>query len=351
MKAIKKLLFLISIILVSNLPMFGQTDSWKNAYSDIEINFSSYDVTIGAAGGYKFNRFAGVGLKFEKSIESDNLNILSLNFRGTNFKPGDRWGFYYTASVGKSFGDYKVDHFELVIGARYERFGLGFGFYNDGVNFKISQLLGDFKGRGTLLGKAFSPTPKTQGDKSKDHSSSGNFIRKKSNYFHFLIGSGSTSDHNVYKDFNRGTIHFNIGGGVQKSNYLGYGIALRGGSSLNPNGDNINFLAIGANFNGYPNIFFYNLTIGLVLNYSIIDDGEFPGLIFKIGKGFPLLFEAKGGIRLFRRFSVGMGFFASTKIKGNFQEYDDPIGNNILVTDEIRRSNFSGIQLFIGLAI
>ncbi|MFT6319323.1 MAG: hypothetical protein ACJAT4_000240 [Granulosicoccus sp.] len=351
MRPSKYLTILSLIILVFNQPILSQSDSWKNAYSDVEINLSDFNFTIGLAGGYKINRFAGIGLKFEKSIEADNQNILSLNFRGTNFKPGDRWGFYYTASFGKGFGDYKYDIFDLAIGVRYERLGIGLGLYDNEVNLKISHLLGDFKGRGTLLGKAFSPSPKKRDGKSIDGDKD-NSYKNRSSYFHFLIGTGSVNDHIIFKNFNRRVHSYNLGGGAQVNNYLGYGVALRGGSSINSQGDNLNFLALGVNFNGYPNIFFYNVTLGSVINYSLVDDGEYPGLRFEMSKGFPLYFEIKGGIRLFRKVSLGMAYFASSKIKGNYKEYDNPgaSGNSTLVIDEIRQSKFSGIQFFIGVA-
>ncbi len=334
-----------------NFPIIGQSDMWEHAYTDVEINFSTTDVTIGLGAGYKINRFAGIGLKFEKSIEADNTNILSLNFRGTNFKPGDRWGYYYTASLGKGFGNYKFNHLDLTLGIRYERLGIGLGFYDNNLNLKISHLLGDFKGRGTLLGKVFFPTPKKRDGKSNDDASTDNSNKKRPSYFHLLLGKGSVNDHSVYKRFNREVIMFNLGGGVQINNYLGYGVSLRSGSSLNPNGDNLSFLAIGANFNGYPNIFFYNITLGSVLNYSLVNDGEFPGFIFEDTKGIPLFFEIKGGIRLFRKVSFGMGYFTTSKIRGNYRQYDEPRGSNILIIDEERRSSFSGIQFFIGVAI
>ncbi len=351
MKSLKSLPFLVLTMLFLNLPLLGQSDHWKNAYADVEANFSIVGTTIGLAGGYKFNRFAGIGLKFEKSILKENYNILSLNFRGTNFKPGDRWGCYYTGSFGKGFGDYESDQLDLAIGVRYERLGIAIGIHDDEMSLKISQLLGDFKGRGTLQGKVFSPTPKKRDGKSNDDDATDNSNKKRPSYFHFLLGMGSVNDHAVYKRFNREVIMFNLGGGVQINNYLGYGVALRGGSSVNPNGDNLNFLAIGANFNGYPNIFFYNITLGPVLNYSLVDDGEFPGLLFDDSKGFPLFFEIKGGFRLFRKVSFGMGYFASSKIKGNYRQYDDPRGSNTLIINEERRSSFSGIQFFVGLTI
>lgn len=349
MKTLKISPFLVLIILIFNLPMLGQSDSWKNAYTDVELNFSIGTPNIGVAGGYKINRFAGIGLKFEKSIARDNFNVLSLNFRGTNFKPGDHWGFYYTASFGKGFGDYKYDIFDLAIGVRYERLGIGLGLYDNEVNLKISQLLGDFKGRGTLLGKAFSPSPNKRDGKSIDGEKD-NSYKNRSSYFHFLIGKGSVNDHIIFKNFNNRVFMLNLGGGAQINNYLGYGVALRSGSSFNPQGDNLNFSALGANFNGYPNVFFYNVTLGSVINYSLVDDGEYPGLRFEKSKGFPLYFEIKGGIRLFRRVSLGMGYFATSKIKGNYKEYDNPgaSGNSTLVIDEIRKSKFSGIQFFIG---
>jgi hypothetical protein len=350
MKTVKISPCLLLITLFLNLPMFGQSDSWKDAYTDIEVNFSNLDVTIGLAGGYKINRFVGVGLKFEKSIEFDNFNILSLNFRGTNYRPGDRWSFYYTASLGKGFGDFKLDHYDLAIGVRYERFGIGLGLYDNEVNFKISQLLGDFKGRGTLLEKVFSPTPKKRNDKTIENDSKS----KRSTYFHFLLGWNSVNDEpSTLMNYSYGAITSNLGGGVQVNNYIGYGAALRGAVSFNPNSSNLNFLAFGANFNGYPNIFFYNVTLGAVLNYSLVNDSEYPGIVFKKNKGAPLFFEIKSGVRLFRKLSIGMSYFASSKVKGNYKkyEYDFSTFEKILIIDEERQSKFSGIQFFIGMAI
>ena len=359
MKSIKILPFLVLLILFLNLPMLAQSDSWKNAFTDVEVNFSDKDVTIGLAGGYKFEPLLGIGLKFEKSIVFDNQNILSLNFRGTNFKPGDRWALYYSASLGRGFGDFKFGHYDLALGVRYERLGFALGLYDNYPNFKISQLLGDFKGQGTLAGKIFSPTPKNRYDKNIDDASTDDSQKKKRRYFHWFIAINSIEDNlNRPAPFDRyndyvGISIFNLGAGFQMNNYFGYGLALRGSITSPTTSPALRYSAIGANFNGYPGFFFYNATFGTVYSYKTIADQEFPGVVFKKTKGVPLFFEIKGGVRLFRKFSIGLSYFASSRIKGNYKQYSEPWpgGNNTLIIDEQRQASFSGIQIFFGIAI
>ena len=73
--------------------------------------------------------------------------------------------------------------------------------------------------------------------------------------------------------------------------------------------------------------------------------------MFKKSKDIPLFFEIKGGIRIFRKVSLGMGYFASSKIKGNYKEYEYDSYDKTLIIDEVRYSKFSGIQFFIGFTI
>ena len=349
MKLSKAIPSLFGFLVLFQFSILAQTDSWKHAYTDIEINFSGKDVTIGLAGGYKINRFAGIGLKFEKSIEADNLNILSLHFRGTTFIPTDRWGIYYSASLGQKFGDENVGHLELAGGVRYERTGLGIGISEYGLSFKISQLFGDLTRKGTLLKKMFAPTSKYKYHYFTKEESDEKPERRMATYFHLVFGFTKVMDDPTVMNYRYGFggPSLNIGGGRQFNQYVGIGGSFHLGTSIGQGSPNFSFSAIGVNFNGYPGVFFYNATLGTISGYELFDDSR----TFKKSKGVVPFFEIKGGVRFFRRCSLGLSYFGSPKIKGNFKEYEDPLDTKILIIDETRRTKFSGVQVFFGITI
>ena len=313
MKFTKNITLLSLIILIFNLPMLSQSGSWKNTYSDVEVNFSSNDVTIEIARDYKLEPLLGIESKFEESIEVYNSNILGLNFRGTNFKPSDRWGVYSTTSLDKSFGD--------------------------------------FKRRGTLLGKIFSPISVNKYNQTEEEDSK----KEIHGYLHFLIGVSGGDENPTFLDPDSGAelsgFSSHLAVGAQINNYLGVGLGFYGISTFNPWNSHLGFRGTGININGYPGSFFYNATFGIVNKYELIDDKEYRSKSFEKEKGSPLFFEIKGGIRIAQRLVIGMGYFASSKIKGIYKEYEVPWSSNVSIFDEVRKSKISGFQFFIGFTL
>ena len=355
MKLNKTIPILFFLFLFFQFPTLAQTDSWKRAYTDIELNLSNKDVTLGLAGGFKINRFVGFGLKYEESTTARGLRIWSLNFRGTNFKKGDCWGIYYNAALGRDYGHDKVLHYDFSLGVRYERFGVAAGLYDDFFNVKITQLFGEFEGMGSLLTELLLPTFKEKYRWRGADDQEGSSKQNPAKYLNVLLGVSSVKDDLPIRNVKYGSspITYNLAGGIQFHEYLGLGFGVHFSRYNNTNSSALSFVGYGLNINGYPDIFFYNATLGFVGEYKLIDDQEWPGKTFDKSKGAVPFFEIKGGVRLYRQFSLGVSYFVSSKIKGNFKEYDKGGGGypSPLIIDETRRTKFSGVQVFFGITI
>jgi len=60
-RSFKLLLFSFLLLLAFRLNLPAQSDIWQKAYADFHFNFCE-ESSFALAGGYKFNRFAGLGL-------------------------------------------------------------------------------------------------------------------------------------------------------------------------------------------------------------------------------------------------------------------------------------------------
>ncbi|MFK7772239.1 MAG: hypothetical protein AB8F94_08865 [Saprospiraceae bacterium] len=174
-------------------------------------------------------------------------------------------------------------------------------------------------------------------------------------YLHLLIGFSnadvnptilSTRVLEAGEEFGGLSSHF--AAGAQFNNYLGVGLGVFAISTLDSWNSHLGFVGTGININGYPGILFYNATFGIVTKYKLIDDKEYRSKTFDKEKSAPLFFEVKGGLRISKKFVLGIGYFASSKIKGIYKEYEVPWSGNISIFDEVRKSKLSGIQFFIG---
>ena len=177
-------------------------------------------------------------------------------------------------------------------------------------------------------------------------------------YLHFLIGF-SIADVNPTILSSRvieaggefGGLSSHFAAGAQLNDFLGIGLGVNAISTLDPWNSHLGFVGTGVNINGYPGPFFYNATFGIVTKYKLIDDKEYRSKTFEKENSRPLFFEIKGGFRISKRFVFGMGYVASSKIKGVYKEYEVPWSGNVSIFDEVRQSKFSGTQFFIGLTL
>lgn len=247
-----------------------------------------------------------------------NLTLLSfiiLFFNLTLLSQSDGWK--------NAFADLEVNHFEL-----------------DGEVAKL------------LFKNIFSDT--TKNNQSVDENSK----KEIQGYLHFLIGF-SYADVNPTILSSRvieaggefGGLSSHFAAGAQLNDYLGVGLGVYAISTLDPWNSHLGFVGTGLNLNGYPGFFFYNATFGIVNKYKLIDDKEYRSKTFDKEKGTPLFIEIKGGLRISQRFVLGMGYFASSKIKGVYKEYEVPWSGNVSIFDEVRHSKISGVQIFIGFTL
>ncbi len=259
---------LVLVILFLTLPIFGQSDSWRNAYSDEEVNLSNSE---------------------------------------TNLKHGVRF------------------------------------------KMKENQLLTNFNRSSSLLKKmfpSFIEYNKTVSDSTK---------KEIVGYLHFLVGVSKADVNPTILSTTAGGefggLSFHLAAGAQIRNYLGVGLGVYGISTLDPWNSHLGFLGTGININGYPGVFFYNATFGVVTKYKLIDDKEYRSKTFEKEEGTPLFFEIKGGVRMSQKFAIGLGYFIAPKIKGNYKEYEVPWSSNVSIFDEVRESKISGFQFSIGFTL
>lgn len=205
-----------------------------------------------------------------------------------------------------------------------------------------------------LLNNFFSSNTRNKFNQTADENSK----KETQGYLHFLIGV-SNADVNPTILSSRvidaggefGGLSSHLAAGAQLNDYLGVGLGVYAISTLDPWNSHIGIVGSGLNINGYPGFFFYNATFGIVTKYKLIDDKEYRSKTFEKENSTPLFFEIKGGLRISQRFVLGMGYFASSKIKGVYKEYEVPWSGNVPIFHEVRKSKIAGYQFFIGFTL
>ncbi len=174
-------------------------------------------------------------------------------------------------------------------------------------------------------------------------------------YLHLLLGAGWANATPSFLDpesnSELGGLSLQIAAGAQINQYIGVGFGVNRISTFDPYNSHLSFTGTGVNLNGYPGLFFYNVTIGIVNRYELIDDKEYRSKTFEKEKGNPFFFDIKGGLKIGERIILGMGYFSSSKIKGIYKEYEVPWTSNISIFDEGRKSQIAGFQFFVGFKL
>ena len=366
MKAIKAIAF---ALIFSSIPFWAVSQSsfktflHEKTYTD--LHFTILQPSLQVALGYKFKEYLCVGVSPE--FGDSRLLGLGVNLRGAPRKNNEqRFGFYYTAGWWHSvitMKDFESSNLlEIGAGIRYQNWALTTGyarnFYKEWVKTYDGGKRLDEYPFGTALLK-FSYLVNTYHGENKMGKWINTWIfdkRPDSRYPNFFfdaslgiagLSTGVLSD-SVRFGTALGALELSMG--MQQKKNLGFGI-----SGILAFGDsNEAFLLAGVCLRGEPGTFYYKITLGDLVAYTLRDhefkvSGETS---FYNDGGIQPALQVQGGLRVLRYFMASVGGFFVPRVRGeSYREiWDYSIGAPILEIREKRTVNLWGAQMMVGLA-